>query len=147
VASLIEEQRGVTSGGGAIEMLERINRERELRRQRDQKIVEAWELGESYVAIGRTFGMSRDNAKNRIERYYREQQRQKSSNPFDKLSSRTLKILQHENITTISMVVDKYQLNELLSIRNFGCKSLREIEMLFPVSRSTSAARPRGFPL
>ena len=132
-------------------MLERINRERELRRQRDQKIVEAWELGESYVAIGRTFGMSRDNAKNRIERYYREQQRQKSSNPFVlttcvRLRS-SLKILQHENITTISMVVDKYQRNELLSIRNFGCKSLREIEMLFPVSRSTSAARPRGFPL
>ena len=114
-------------------MLERINRERELRRQRDQKIVEAWELGESYVAIGRAFDLSRDNVKDRIERYYREQEREKSSNPFDKLTSRTLKILQHENITTIAKVVDKYQRNELLSIRYFGCKSLREIEEWFPV--------------
>lgn len=51
-------------------MLERIKRERERRCIRDRKIVGAWELGESYAAIGKIFELSPGNVKDRIERYY-----------------------------------------------------------------------------
>jgi DNA-directed RNA polymerase alpha subunit len=114
-------------------ILDQIEQEREKRHQRDLKIVAAWESGQSYAEIGLVLQLSKGNVKNRIERYFQETRRQESIDPFDKLRSRTLKILQQEGLTTVGMVVEKYRRNELITILNFGYKSLREIETLFPV--------------
>lgn len=115
-------------------ILEKIKRDRERRRERDRRIVAAHESGQTYAAIGREFGVSGANVKARIERYFRARRKEQSDDPFVKLSSRTLKILQQEGLTTVEKVVERYRRNELLCIRNFGRKSLREIEKCFPVA-------------
>ena len=51
-------------------LCDQITTEREARRKRDQEIVAAWDVGQSYAAIGRAFQMSGDNAKDRIERFH-----------------------------------------------------------------------------
>jgi transposase len=112
-------------------MLEKISQDQERRRERDRRIVAARESGQSYAAIGREFGLSAGNVKDRIKRYFREQQKAASDDPFVKLSSRTLKILQREGLMTADRVFRLYRRNELLCLHGFGTKSLREIEKWF----------------
>lgn len=118
------------------DMCDRITKEREARRKRDQEIVAAWDTGQSYAAIGRAFLMSGDNVKDRIERFNRNKRIHESIDPFVKLTPRTLRLLRREGLATVEKVVDIYRRNELFSIRNFGTKSLREIEKWFPVVKS-----------
>ncbi len=49
-------------------MLEKISQDQERRRERDRRIVAARESGQSYAAIGREFGLSAGNVKDRIKR-------------------------------------------------------------------------------
>ena len=124
-----------------------ITKEREARRKRDQKIVAAWwDAGQSYAAIGRAFRMSGDNIKDRIERFHRDKRIHESIDPFVKLTPRTLRLLLGEGLTTVEKVVDVYLRNELRSIRNFGTKSLREIEKWFPVKPDKSSLAPLEHP-
>ena len=116
-----------------------ISKEREARRKRDQKIVAAWDAGQSYAAIGRAFRMSGDNVKDRIMRFHRDKRIHESIDPFVKLTPRTLRLLRGEGLTTVEKVVDVYLRNELRSIRNFGTKSLQEIEKWFPVKPDKSS--------
>ena len=122
-----------------MDILEKIRRDRERRRERDQKIVAAREAGQTYAAIGRQFTLSGENVKARIDRYFREKRREESDDPFVKLSSRTLKILQREGLVTIDKVLALHRHNKLLCIRGFGRKSLREVEKWFHVARATPA--------
>ena len=115
-----------------------IAKEREARRKRDQKIVAAWDAGQSYAAIGRAFRMSGDNVKDRIKRFHRDKLIHESIDPFVKLTPRTLRLLHGEGLTTVEKVVEVYRRNELFRIRNFGKKSLREIETWFPVKPAKS---------
>ena len=123
-----------------------ITKEREACRKRDQKIVAAWDAGQSYAAIGRAFRMSGDNVKDRIERFHRDKRIHESIDPFVKLPPRTLRLLLGEGLTTVEKVVDVYLRNELRSIRNFGTKSLREIEKWFPVKPDKSSLAPLEYP-
>ena len=116
-----------------------IAKEREARRKRDQKIVAAWDAGQSYAAIGRAFRMSGDNVKDRIKRFHRDKRIHESLDPLVKLTPRTLRLLLGEGLTTVEKVVDVYLRNELRSIRNFGTKSLQEIEKWFPVKPDKSS--------
>nr|SPS05942.1 protein of unknown function [Candidatus Nitrotoga fabula] len=50
-----------------------------------------------------------------------------------------MRLLLGEGLTTVEKVVDVYLRNELRSIRNFGTKSLREIEKWFPVKPDKSS--------
>ncbi len=111
----------------------RILTEREVRSQRDQNIVTAWEAGVPYASIGRAFGMSGQNVKDRIERFNRNKQSHESIDPFAHLTSRTLRLLHSEGLTMVQQVVDAHRKNKLLRIVSFGTKSLREIEKWFPV--------------
>ena len=111
----------------------RILTEREVRSQRDQNIFTAWEAGVTYASIGREFGMSGQNVKDRIERFNRNKQSHESIDPFSHLTSRTLRLLHGEGLTTVQQVVDAHRKNKLLRIVSFGTKSLREIEKWFPV--------------
>ncbi|OGT16932.1 MAG: hypothetical protein A2342_06835 [Gallionellales bacterium RIFOXYB12_FULL_54_9] len=61
-----------------------------------------------------------------------------SIDPFVKLTPRTLRLLHEEGLTTVEKVVEVYRRNELFSIRNFGTKSLREIDTWFPVKPAKS---------
>lgn len=123
-----------------------ITKEREARRKRDQKIVAAWDAGQSYAAIGRAFRMSGDNVKDRIERFHRDKRIHESIDPFVKLTPRTLRLLRGEGLTTVEKVVDVYLRNELRSIRNFGTKSLMEIEKWFPLKSGKSSLAPLEHP-
>jgi len=123
-----------------------ITKEREARRKRDQKIVAAWDAGQSYTAIGRAFRMSGDNVKDRIERFHRDKRIHESIDPFVKLTPRTFRLLLGEGLTTVEKVVDVYLRNELFSIRNFGTKSLMEIEKWFPVKSGKSSLAPPVHP-
>lgn len=113
--------------------LAQIEADREDIFRRDQKIVAAWESGQKYSEIARAFDLSKENVKDRIERFYRAKRNHASTNPFDKISQRTQNIFQKVGISTVEQVVDRYNRNELLCIDNFGRKGLREIEMWFPV--------------
>jgi DNA-directed RNA polymerase alpha subunit len=119
-------------------LCDQITTEREVRRKRDQEIVAARETGQSYAAIGRAFQMSGDNVKDRIERFHQNKRMHESIDPFAKLTPRTLRLLHGEELTTVEKVVEVYRRNELFSIRNFGTKSLREIETWFPVKPAKS---------
>jgi len=119
-------------------LCDQITTEREARRKRDQEILAARETGQSYAAIGRVFRMSGDNAKDRIERFHQNKRMHESIDPFVKLTPRTLRLLHGEGLTTVEKVVEVYRRNELFSIRNFGTKSLREIETWFPVKPAKS---------
>ena len=123
-------------------LCDQITREREARRKRDQEIVAAREAGQSYAAIGRAFQMSGDNVKDRIERFHRNKRMHESIDPFVKLTPRTLRLLHGEGLTTVEKVVEVYRRNELFRIRNFGKKSLREIEKWFPVKPAKSQIAP-----
>jgi len=68
------------------DLCDQITKEREARRKRDQKIVAAWDAGQSYAAIGRAFRMSGDNVKDRIERFHRNKRIHESIGPFVKLT-------------------------------------------------------------
>ena len=114
--------------------LAQIEADREDIFRRDQKIVAAWESGQKYSEIARAFDLSKENVKDRIERFYRAKRNHASTNPFDKISQRTQNIFQKVGISTVEQVVDRYNRNELLCIDNFGRKGLREIEMWFPVA-------------
>jgi DNA-directed RNA polymerase alpha subunit len=119
-------------------LCDQVTREREARRKRDQDIVAAREAGQSYAAIGRAFQMSGDNVKDRIERFHRNKRMHENIDPFVKLTPRTLRLLHGEELRTVEKVVEVYRKNELFSIRNFGKKSLREIETWFPVKPAKS---------
>lgn len=106
---------------------------RDVRAERDKKIVEARDSGLSYAAIGLMFQLSSSNVKNRIDRYHRKQQVLESDDPFVKLAPKTFKLLQTHGLSTIDAVVEAYRRNQLLNIREFGRKRLREIEKWFPV--------------
>jgi DNA-directed RNA polymerase alpha subunit len=123
-------------------LCDQITREREARRKRDQEIVAAREAGQSYAAIGRAFQMSGDNVKDRIERFHRNKRMHESIDQFVKLTPRTLRLLHGEGLTTVEKVVEVYRRNELFRIRNFGKKSLREIEKWFPVKPAKSQIAP-----
>ena len=120
------------------DLCDQITKEREARRKRDQEIVAAWDAGQSYAAIGRAFRMSGDNVKDRIERFHRNKRMHESIDPFVKLTPRTLRLLHEEGLATVEKVVEVYRRNELFSIRNFGTKSLREIDTWFPVKPAKS---------
>ena len=128
------------------DLCDQITKEREARRKRDQEIVAALEAGQSYAAIGRAFQMSGDNVKDRIERFHRNKRIHESIDPFVKLTPRTLRLLCGEGLTTVEKVVDVYRRSELFSIRNFGIKSLREIEKWFPVKPDKSSLAPLEHP-
>ena len=119
-------------------LCDQITTEREVRRKRDQEILAARETGQSYAAIGRAFRMSGDNANDRIERFHRNKRMHESIDPFVKLTPRTLRLFHREGLTTVEKVVEVYRRNELFRIRNFGTKSLREIETWFPVKPAKS---------
>ena len=121
------------------DLCDQITKEREARRKRDQEIVAAWDAGQSYAAIGRAFRMSGDNVKDRIERFHRDKRIHESIDPFVKLTPRTFRLLRREGLATVEKVVDIYRRNELFGIRNFGTKSLREIEKWFPVKPGKSS--------
>lgn len=121
------------------DLCDQITKEREARIKRDQEIVAAWDTGPSYAAIGRAFRMSGDNVKDRIERFHRNKRIHESFDPFVKLTPRTFRLLLGEGLTTVEKVVDVYLRNEFFSIRNFGTKSLREIEKWFPVKPDKSS--------
>ena len=82
--------------------------------------------------------MSGDNVKDSIERFHQNKQMPESIDPFVKLTPRTLRLLRGEELTTVEKVVEVYRRNELFSIRNFGKKSLGEIEKWFPVKPAKS---------
>ncbi|MHB1590520.1 MAG: DNA-directed RNA polymerase subunit alpha C-terminal domain-containing protein [Sulfuricella sp.] len=90
--------------------------------------------------------MSGDNVKDRIERFNRNKRIHESIDPFVKLTPRTLCLLRREGLATVEKVVDIYRRNELFSIRNFGTKSLREIEKWFPVKSGKSSLAPLEHP-
>ncbi len=113
-----------------------IQREREARFERDKGIVAAREEGLSYAAIGRMFKLSGANIKDRIDRFHRKRIIAESLDPFLKLSPKTFKLLQAHGLSTIEGVVEAYRSNQLLTIRDFGCKRLREVEKWFPVSKN-----------
>ena len=128
------------------DLCDQITKEREARRKRDQEIVAAWDAGQSYAAIGRAFRMSGDKVKDRIERFHRNKRIHESIDPFVKLTPRTLRLLRGEGLTTVEKVVDIYRRNELFGTRNFGIKSLREIEKWFPVKPDKSSLAPLEHP-
>lgn len=51
--------------------------------------------------------------------------------PLDKLTPRTARLLRGHGLTTVAQVVEAYHAVTLLDIRNFGFKSLREVEKHF----------------
>jgi len=114
-------------------LIESIALEKEARYQRDKEIVAARESGLSYASIGRVFQLSGANVKNRIERFYRKQKISESADPFQKLSPITTKLLYSHGLSTIESVVAAYNQKQLLSIRNFGMKRLKEVRTFFPV--------------
>ncbi|KFB75772.1 MAG: cupin domain-containing protein [Candidatus Accumulibacter sp.] len=115
--------------------LDPIARARSMRRERDLKMVAAWTAGHSHTEIARAFQLSRENVKDRLERHFRAKQREASSDPFDKISPRLRTLLIKEGLTTVNEVVGRYRRKALSKMRNFGRKSLQEIEMCFPVNR------------
>ncbi len=117
-------------------LIDLIQREREARFERDKGIVAAREEGLSYAAIGRMFKLSGANIKDRIDRFHRKRIIAESLDPFLKLSPKTFKLLQAHGLSTIEGVVEAYRSNQLLTIRDFGCKRLREVEKWFPVSKN-----------
>jgi mannose-6-phosphate isomerase-like protein (cupin superfamily) len=116
-------------------VLDQVARERAMRQKRDLKIFAAWAAGQSHAEIAAAFQLSRENVKDRIERHVRAKQRDASRDPFDKISSRLRTLLLEEGLSTVDEVVERYRSKALLKMRNFGCKSLKEIEAWFPVKQ------------
>lgn len=110
--------------------------ERDARAKRDKKIVAAREYGLSYAAIGRMFQLSGSNVKDRIDRFHKKQKISEGVDPFLKLSPKTFKLLQSHGLSTIEAIVDAYRRNQLLTIRDFGCKRQKEIGKWFPVKQA-----------
>ncbi len=120
-----------------LNLIESIAIEREARNKRDREIVAAREAGLSYAAIGRIFLLSGANVKDRIDRFHRRRNISESADPFMKLSPKTSRLLKDHDLSTIEAVVDAYRRNQLLAIREFGYKRLREVERSFPVQEDT----------
>lgn len=116
--------------------IDRYSIEREARARRDKKIVAARESGLSFAEIARMFQMSGGNVKDRITRFHRMEQVRLSDDPFEKLSPKTLRLLQVNGLLTVEKILEAYHRNELYSIREFGAKRLREVEKWFPVTQS-----------
>ncbi len=116
-------------------VLDPIARQRSMRSKRDLEMVAAWAAGQSHADIARAFQLSKENVKDRIERHFQARQRAASSDPFDKISPRLRTLLLQEGLTTVNEVVGRYRSKALFKMRNFGYKSLKEIETWFPVNR------------
>ncbi len=112
-------------------MLDKIERDRLERLQRDEKIVAARQAGVTFKEIAKQFDISPGNAKDRVKRYFHKQDIAQSTDPFDQLSIKTQRLLYANGITTVALVTQRYRSGTLLTIRNFGRKSLNEIEVNF----------------
>jgi DNA-directed RNA polymerase alpha subunit len=112
-------------------MIDQIERDRIERYLRDEKIVAARQAGDSFKEIGQQFCISPGNARDRIDRYFRRQKVVQSTDPFERLTIRTQRLLQANGITTVALVTEKFRSGTLLTIRNFGHKSLHEIRVNF----------------
>lgn len=112
-------------------MLDQIEKDRIKRYQRDEKIVAARQAGVTFKEIAKQFSISPGNVKDRINRYFRRQKVAQSTDPFERLTVKTQRLLSANGITTAALVTERYRTGTLLTIRNFGRKSLNEIQVNF----------------
>jgi len=111
--------------------MDAIARERMRRRKRDEAMVAARAEGKTYAEIGREFGLSQSSVRMRIRYTLRQQQLERSADPFDRIKPHTARALELAGLTTVEQVVAKYVAGELLGIPHFGRKALRDIETHF----------------
>ena len=112
-------------------IVDEIDRERKLLRQRDEAMMALRAAGKSYADIAREFGMSLENVRKRIQYTQRQQQMDRSTNPFKKILPTTARILKLSGLNTVQQVVERYFAQELLTIHGFGFKALRDVEKHF----------------
>ncbi|MGV1045244.1 sigma factor-like helix-turn-helix DNA-binding protein [Limnohabitans sp.] len=112
-------------------IVDEIDRERKLLRQRDEAMMALRAAGKSYADIAREFGMSLENVRKRIQFTQRQQQMERSTNPFEKILPTTARILKLSGLNTVQQVVERYFAKELLTIHGFGFKALRDVEKHF----------------
>lgn len=112
-------------------IIDEIARERMLRHQRDEAMVAARAAGKSYAEIARVFDMSRENVRQRIQLSQRQQQLERSTNPFERIPPHTARILKLSGLNTVQQVVERYFAQDLLTIHGFGFKALRDVEQHF----------------
>ena len=112
-------------------IVDEIDRERKLLRQRDEAMMALRAAGKSYADIAREFGMTRENVRKRIQYTQRQQQMERSTNPFERILPNTARILKLSGLNTVQQVVEQYFAQELLTIHGFGFKALRDVEKHF----------------
>ena len=112
-------------------IVDEIARERMLRHQRDVAMIALRASGKSYADIARDFDMTGDNVRKRIQYTQRQQQMERSNNPFERILPHTARILKLSGLATAQQVVDRYFAQDLLTIHGFGFKALRDVEQHF----------------
>jgi len=112
------------------DLLQRIAAEKLAIKRRDEKMYAMYQSGVGFSLIAREFEMSRQNAINRIRRWQLSLAKVNCTNPFELISDRTAKLLRDNGMTTLEAVKNANP-QELLQIKNFGRKSLNEVQRYF----------------
>ena len=112
-------------------IVDEIDRERKLLRQRDEAMIALRAAGKSYADIARDFDMCLENVRKRIQYTQGQQQMERSTNPFERILPNTARILKLSGLSTVEQVVERYFPQELLTIHGFGTKALRDVEKHF----------------
>lgn len=112
-------------------IVDEIDSERKLLRQRDEAMMALRAAGQSYADIAQNFDMTRENVRKRIQYTQRQQQMERSTNPFERILPNTARILKLSGLNTVQQVVEQYFAQELLTIHGFGFKALRDVEKNF----------------
>lgn len=112
------------------DLMQRIAAEKLAIKKRDQKMYAMYQSGVGFSMIAREFEMSRQNAINRIRRWQLALAKVDCTDPFEMISDRTAKLLRNNGMTTLEAVINANP-QELLQIKNFGRKSLDEVQRFF----------------
>ena len=112
------------------DLLQKIAAEKLAIKKRDEKMYALYQSGVGFSMIAREFEMSRQNAINRIRRWQLSLAKINCTNPFELISDRTAKLLRDKGMTTLEAVKNANP-QELLQIKNFGRKSLNEVQRYF----------------
>ncbi len=99
-------------------------------KKRDEKMYALYQCGSDFSTIARAFDMTRENAINRIQRWELAIAKANSTNPFEKVSDRTARLLRDNGMNTPE-AVQQAGPQALLRIRNFGTKALLEVQKYF----------------
>jgi len=111
--------------------MESIATQRLHRRKRDEAMIAAHAAGKTYAEIAREFGVSSSLVSQRIQYTLRQQQIEQSTDPFERIQPHTARVLKLAGLDTVEQVLEKYFAEELLQIRGFGRKALRDVEKHF----------------